>query len=290
VLTAVQDDVFSEQKTTPSARERRVDLRLSPEKLSAPASIRIPNRPAVTLVDLSPGGALLDLPFQIRPDSRMTVEFRAASERMMLPFRLLRCYVTSLRGGVRYQAAGAFEDRLEWEPLLVDAAAEATSNRLIATLETFLRQGPAAGRVVELDRLLMWILDAVRRGEPAERIAVEIRQRLTGLIPSVKIEPASTASLPDPARGARFFGFDFRCERMLTALDRRILRVAAQLLSIVKASGHRAARPNPSPSPPLDFVKHRHDLSPVIAYSVADWQEMCSTSVLELDPWPLRRA
>jgi hypothetical protein len=191
---------------------------------------------------------------------------------------------------VRYQAAGAFEERLEWEPLLVDAAAEATSNRLIATLETFLRQGPAAGRVVELDRLLMWILDAVRRGEPAERIAVEIRQRLTGLIPSVKIEPASTASLPDPARGARFFGFDFRCERMLTALDRRILRVAAQLLSIVKASGHRAARPNPSPSPPLDFVKHRHDLSPVIAYSVADWQEMCSTSVLELDPWPLRRA
>ncbi len=244
MLTVAPEDVSPDQKATPSGRNRRVDLRLSPEKLSAPASIRIPNRPAVTLVDLSPGGALFDLPFQIRPDSRMTVEFRAASERMMLPFRLLRCYVTSLRGGVRYQAAGAFEERLEWEPLLADAAAETTSNRLIATLETFLRQGPAAGRVIELDRLLMWILDAVRRGERPDRIGLEIRQRLTRLIPSVKIDAASAASLPDPARGARFFGLDFRCERMLTAVDRRMLRVAAQLLSIVKASEPRTPRPN----------------------------------------------
>ena len=208
----------------------------------------------------------------------------------MLPFRLLRCYVTSLNGGVRYQAAGAFEERLEWEPLLVDAAAEATSMRLIATLETFLRQGPASGRVVELDQLLMWILDAVRRGEGADRISVEIRQRLTRLIPSVKIDTSSTSSLPDPARGARFFGFDFQCERMLTTLDRRLLRVAAQLLSIVKTSGQRAIQPKP----PLDFAKRRSsDPSQVIAYSVADWQEMCldhgSNNVFDLDPWPRTR-
>jgi hypothetical protein len=216
----------------------------------------------------------------------MTVEFRAASERILLPFRLLRCYVTSLRGGVRYQPAGAFEERLEWEPLLADAAAEATSNRLIATLETFLRQGPAAGRIVELDQLLIWIHDAVRRGEPAERIAVEIRLRLTRLIPSVQIEPASKAFLPDPARGARFFGLDFRCERMLTTLERRVLRVAAQLLSIVKRNGHGTTRPNP----PLDFAKRRNDPSQVIAHSIADWQQMRTDRELQLDPWPRKRA
>src|SRR4029453_6530048 len=96
-------------------RDRRVEPRLSPDELSTPASIRIPNRPGVSLVDLSPGGALIDLPFQIRPNSRVTLEFRAASERMILPFRMLRCCVASLQGGVRYHAAGAFEERLDWK-------------------------------------------------------------------------------------------------------------------------------------------------------------------------------
>jgi hypothetical protein len=251
-----------------------------------PASIRIPNRPPVKLVDLSQGGALIDLSFPINPDSRMTVEFRAASERMMLPFRLLRCYVTSLKDGVRYQAAGAFEERLDWEPLLADAAAEAATNRLVTTLEMFLRHGPATGRIVELDHLLMWILDAVRRGENAERIGVEIRLRLPRLIPSIQIEPSSAAQLPDPAKGARFFGFDFKCGRLLTAQDRRLLRVAAQLLSIVKASDKSAARPNA----PLDFTKRRGESAQVIAYSIADGQEMCADDGLQYDPRPRRRA
>ena len=276
----------ADSEPTPSGRERRIDARVSPEKLSTPATIRIPNRPAVSLVDLSPGGALIDLPFQIRPDTRMTVEFRAASERMMLPFRLLRCYVTSLKGGVRYQAAGAFEERLEWEPLLEGVAAEATSSRLIATLEAFLRQGPLTGRVVELDQLLMWILDAVRRGETTERISVEIRLRLAHLIPSVIISPAATAFLPDPAKGARFFGFDFRCQRVLTTLDRRLLRVAAQLLSIMQPLGREAGRATRT----LPFEKRRQDSTKVVAYSIADWQDMCQNDgPMQQDPWARSR-
>ena len=115
-----------------------------------------------------------------------------------------------------YQAAGEFEQPLDWKPLLADSAAQTTSNRLIATLEAFLRQGPTTGRVVEFDHLLMWVLDAARRGERADRIAVEIQLRLTRLIPSVAVEAATELSLPDPARGARFFGFDFTCERALS--------------------------------------------------------------------------
>ena len=254
--------------------------RLSPDELSAPASIRIPNYPAVSLVDLSPGGALIDLTFQIRPNARLNVEFRAAAERMMLPFRLLRCYVTSLRGGVRYQAGGAFEEQLDWKPLLADAAAQTMANRLIATLEAFLRHGSTTGRAVEFDHLLMWILEAARRGERADRIAVEIRLRLPRLIPSIAIESATKPSLPDPARGARFFGFDFKCERVLTTPDRRLLRAAAQLLSIVNGHSDDVLRARP-----LDFKPRLTADTAVIAYSVADWQEICRTEGAPCDPW-----
>lgn len=222
-------------------RDRRVHPRVSWEDLSTPASIRIPNRPGVSLVDLSAGGALLHVPFQLRPNSRMTVEFRAASERMMLPFRLLRCYVASLKGGLQYEAAGEFEHRLDWNPLLGHAAAEeATSNRLVATLETFLRHAPTSGRIFEFDHLLMWVLDAARSGERAERIALEIRLRMTRIIPSLVIETATGSTLPDPARSARFFGFDFRCAGLLTTSDRRLLRSTAHLLSIVSSNGNVA--------------------------------------------------
>jgi hypothetical protein len=255
----------------PSGRDRRIHPRLSPEKLSTPASIRIPNRPAISLVDLSPGGALLDMPFQVSPDSRMTVEFRAESERLMLPFRMLRCYVTSLNGGVRYQAAGEFEDGLDWKPLLADIATQEATIRLIATLEAFLRHSARGERVVEFDHMLMWILDAAQRGERADRIALGIRQRLAQLVPSVVVEPALKPALPDPTKGARFFGFDFKAERPLTTSDRRLLRAAAQLLSIVKG-GH---------------VKPAQSNAPIVTHSVVDWQNMCDSNGIyrPADPW-----
>jgi hypothetical protein len=261
-------------------RERRVHHRLSSDELSTPASIRIPNHPPVSLVDLSPGGALLDMPFQIRPDSRVTVEFRAASERMMLPFRLLRCYVTSLKGGVYYQAAGEFVHGLDWKPLLADVAAQTATSRLIATLEAFLRHASTTGRTLEFDHLLMWVLDAASRAEGADRIAVEIRLRLGRIIPSLVIEPATTPTLPDPTRGARFFGFDFRCERALTTPDRRILRAAAHLLSIVKAD-EASRKPQP-----LDFKPRQTTASDLISYSVADWQDMRQADgSVQGEPW-----
>jgi hypothetical protein len=223
------------------------------------------------------------MPFQMRPDSRVTLEFRAASDRMMLPFRMLRCYVTSLRGGVQYQAAGEFEQRLDWKPLQDVADAHATSERLIATLEAFLRHASPVGRVVEFDHLLMWILDAARRGERADRIAAEIRQRLMQFIPSIAIAPAAQSSLPDPTRGARFFGFDFSSERALTTPDRRLLRTAAQLLSIVKDNGERPLRATPT----LDFKPRHNTESPVIAYNVTDWLKMRESDgfMAQHDPW-----
>jgi hypothetical protein len=255
-----------EPLSTQNTSDRRIYPRLSSDALSVAASITIPNRPAVTLVDLSQGGARIDLPFQMSPDARVNLEFRAASERMMLPFRLLRCYVASLKGGVMYRAAGTFDNEFDWQPLLGDVRAQTTSTRLIRTLEAFLRHDGATGRSLEFDQLLISVLDAARRGERGDRIAVEIRMRLMRIIPSIVIQPVTTPSLPDPARGARSFGFDFRSERALSTPDRRILRAAAQLLSIVSAN--EAARP----APPLDFKPRQPTDSGVITYSVADWQ------------------
>ena len=269
-----------------SGRDRRIHPRLSLHALSTPASVRIANRPSISLVDLSTGGALIDLPFQVRPDSRVSLEFRAASERMILPFRLLRCYVRSLSGGVQYRAAGEFEQQLTWKSFLDDSAAQATSSRLIATLEAFQRHGPTSGQVMEFDSLLRWILDAARRGAGADRIAVEIRVRLMRLLKLV-VTPATTGPPPDPAMGARFFGFDFHCERVLTAPERRLLRTAAQLLSLVDSSA-KPALIGPRPAP----VKPRLNTeAPTIVHSVADWLDVRHSdgSQSQDELWPRAR-
>ena len=264
--------------TPSSGRDRRVHLRLSPEELNAPATIRIPSRPPVSLIDLSSGGALIEFPFQITPEARLTVELTTGPDQLKVPFRLLRCYVASLKGGVRYQAAGTFEADLNLP--LMRAPAQTPATRLVSTLEAFLRQNGAGDRherVREFDHLLVSLLDGVRRGEPSERISSAIRARLEMFIPSLTIEPAATAFLHDPSRSARFFGIDFKSKRVLTTIDRRILRVAAQLLTAINESAPKATRAVRPSTAPADIV------APTVTHGVADWQEMCRTAApLEL--------
>ena len=247
--------------------------------MNAPATIRIPSRPPVSLIDLSSGGALIEFPFQIRPESRLTVELTTGPEQVKVPFRLLRCYVASLKGGVRYQAAGTFESDLKL-PLLMRAPAQTPATRLVSTLEAFLRQDGAGDRherVREFDNLLVSLLDGVRRGEPSERISSAIRARLEMFIPSLTIEPAATAFLRDPSRSARFFGIDFKSKRVLTTIDRRILRVAAQLLTAVNDAAPKATRAVRPSDAPAEIV------APTVTQGVGDWQEMCRTAApLEL--------
>ncbi len=166
---------------------------------------------------------------------------------------------------MRYQAAGSFDQELDWKPLLDDIAAQSTVGRLIATLEAFLRHRTTTSRVVGFDNLLMWIMDAARRGESTDRIAIEIRLRLAQLIPSVTVAAASAPSLPDPLRGARFFGLDFTCGQPLSARDRRLLRAAAQLLSLLNSNGNVAPD-----EVPLDIKPCRSES--IVTHSVADWQ------------------
>ena len=259
----------SSVNTYAAGRDRRVFPRVNRGALSVPAAVHIRAQPPVSLVDLSPGGALIDVPFQLTPNARLTIELVTGHEHRTVPFQLLRCYVASLDGGVRYHAAGAFESTLALPGLVVGGAPPAAA-RLAATLEAFLRHDGSAGgtgRAREFDLLLASILESVRRGEPAVQIALEIRSHLAKLIPSLRITPATSGYLPDPSRGARFFDMDFRSNNVLTAVDRRLLRAAAQIFLILK----RDLPEEPgTEEPPAAGAG-----SPAIAYSIADWQEMC---------------
>jgi hypothetical protein len=255
-----------------SGRERRVHRRISREQLAIEAEVRIPARPPISLVDLSSGGALIDLPFQIRPESQVNLELVTRSDRLTLPVRLLRCYVVSLKDGVRYQAAGEFREQLHLPELLGRDRDASRGNRLASTLEAFLRMG-ATGResqdLAEFNHMLGSVLEGVRRGDGPEELSLHIRSRIRQLIPMISIAPSKGAYLADPSRGARFFDLDFASARVLTAVDRRMLRAAAQLLTII--DGQDAAATPPSLPPP----SQAQPATPVIAYSIADWQKMC---------------
>lgn len=254
-------------------RERRIHQRIGREQLAIETEIRIPSRPPVSLVDLSPGGALIDLPFQVRPDSQAKVELVTRSDRLTVPVRLLRCYVTSLTDGVRYQAAAEFREQLHLPQLLGTDTDAGRAGRLASTLEAFLRHGAAAGgnqHLAEFNHLLGSVLEGVRRGDGPEQLSSHIRSRIRQLIPMLSIAPSKGAYLADPARGARFFDLDFTSARVLTAMDRRMIRAAAQLLSIIDGDA-----PAPQTSPAVKAPLKTQPGAAVIAYSIADWQDMC---------------
>lgn len=98
-----------------SEADRRNHPRLKYSEVSPPPAARILSRPRVRLVNVSPGGVLLDAPFQLRPGSELVLEVSTDSanattraDSLAVAMHVLRCYVSELKEGVRYQAAGQF--------------------------------------------------------------------------------------------------------------------------------------------------------------------------------------
>jgi hypothetical protein len=252
---------------SPSAADRRLYRRIARAELLAPAAFRIQHRPAVSLVDLSAGGALLELPFQLMPDSRVIVELLTPREKIVIPFRLLRCHVQTLQQGILYHAAGAFEQILNLPVALTGTLPHSTAERIVATLEAFLRHSRVSGgsqHINGFDELLLWVMDATRRGEPVKVMSSQFRARLARLFPSLAINRVKGPYLQEPAKSARFFGLDFRSNRVLSGSDRRLLRAAAQLLALLDAES-QATAPAVAETPAEAY-------SSVRTYSVADWQ------------------
>jgi hypothetical protein len=98
--------------------DRRIDTRVA---LSV-SSVRATLRPGcgVCIVDVSPGGALVQGERPLRPGARVHMHVVISARTFTLTARVLRCAVWTLHplDGVTYRGALQFDDRCElfWEP------------------------------------------------------------------------------------------------------------------------------------------------------------------------------
>jgi hypothetical protein len=92
---------------------RRAFPRLTARELAWFHTVRLKYGPAVSLIDLSVRGALFETPLQLRPGSESALELAGGETQTVVPFRVVRCQVSDLRGGLRYRGAAAFKRPLE---------------------------------------------------------------------------------------------------------------------------------------------------------------------------------
>ncbi len=254
------------------ADDRRSHRRLSRAELVAPPTIRIPRRPAVSLVDLSSGGVLIEAPFQLRPGSRMTIEMLTSAERLDMPLRLLRCYLSELKHGPRYRAACEFEQALRI-PALHRQAAPPVEPRLLEVLEQFQKASLASeptSSVTRFAELLGWVVNASRGNEPRSLIAARIEAHLRQLFPTLVICNRSWLSPKDPSLSSQFFDLEFRSETRLTRSDRQFLRACAQLINLLGGSSSSAVAASADPYGVSVEIPESD-----IARTGSEWIEMC---------------
>jgi hypothetical protein len=216
-----------------SAADRRAHPRIPSTRLRG-ARIRIRHRASVSLVDLSSGGALLELPFQAQPDTRFAVELHTPSERVEMPFQLLRCYVADLNGGVSYHAAGAFDNPLDLQAMALRASGSV--QRLIVRLEQLCRSGGADGAQLrsraQFNERLAGVIVSLRRGDSLDLVALRVKAHLTQAYPSLTILPTMSA-YRDALTTVECFGLTFCSRNVLSAHDRRYLKANAQLIALL---------------------------------------------------------
>jgi hypothetical protein len=94
--------------------ERRAHPRHSGEELNWVRVARLKRGDAVTLVDLSSGGALLETEVPLKPGTSLTLEIIGEKLETTVPFRVLRCFVANLRGETMvYRGACSFNRLFE---------------------------------------------------------------------------------------------------------------------------------------------------------------------------------
>lgn len=97
-----------------AVRERRAYQRLREQELAWIRHARLSAGKGVSLVDLSAGGALLDSPVPLRPDSLLTLEIVGRGLDTSVQFRVLRCEVGAIGpSGATYRGACAFTRLIE---------------------------------------------------------------------------------------------------------------------------------------------------------------------------------
>jgi hypothetical protein len=101
--------------------ERRLDRRYGQPAIAGTHAILRPGY-AVSLVDLSQGGALIQGPRQLRPGTHVHLQLLTPHRRIGIGARVLRCAVASLDQGIQYRGALKFDHRCVdlWEGSTLD--------------------------------------------------------------------------------------------------------------------------------------------------------------------------
>ena len=242
-----------------SGADRRAHPRIRSATLGI-TRVNIRSRSSGSVVDLSSGGALLELPFQLPPESRVAMQLDTAGDRFEVPFQLLRCYVTDLKGGVKYRAAGAFDNLLNLEALAMRASS--AMQRLMNALERLersTRKGATQSRSdAQFHETLTDLIGWLRRSESLDLAVLKLKARLTQAYRSLLIMPA-TASMLDQATSLHCFGLTFKARQPLSAHDRRFLKANAQLISILEDTRREFIDEGATPR------------SPQVVHSAAEW-------------------
>lgn len=250
-----------------NSSDRRAYPRIPSVKLPI-TRVRIPNRPAVALVDLSSGGALLNLPFQLPPESRFALQLETLGDPLTVPFQLIRCYVSNLHGGVTYHAGGAFDSLLDLRALAQRSST--VVSRLIDTLERMRRGVRKSASRPRSDAAFDEVLGAaicwLRRDESLDLVALKVKAHLTQTYPSLMIVPCL---LPprDEFNSVACFGLTLRSKHALSAHDRRLLKANAQLISMLEHTRRQMSdEEDTAPAPMADESQ-----SPMLIRTAAEW-------------------
>lgn len=170
-----------------AGRERRIHMRLGPEELSWIREVRLKYGPKVSLIDLSPGGALLQTDVRLRPGSDMVLEIVGARVEAV-PMRVLRSQLARISAdGAIYQGACEFKRPLDIEraaALAASAERADLSLRKLATRQHDDGDPAAAGRGArELPHLLRAMQAAAKQDDPLNR---SLRDLLSDLVPGLE--------------------------------------------------------------------------------------------------------
>ena len=141
-------------ETTQAIRERRAYLRLRDQELAWIRHARLSAGKGVSLVDLSAGGALLDSPSPLRPDSLLTLEIVGRGLETSVQFRVLRCEVGAIGpGGATYRGACAFTRLIEMPGVRLASGPELIAKGFVG-LDLALKQlVERAGRTGDIESL-----------------------------------------------------------------------------------------------------------------------------------------
>lgn len=94
--------------------DRRAHLRRAATDLEWLESVRITQGFDVQLIDLSEGGALIEIASPLKPGTNLTLELSGSGLDTVVPLEVLRCYISSLRGQITtYRGACAFQHLIE---------------------------------------------------------------------------------------------------------------------------------------------------------------------------------